>query len=229
MAFSRVNGTSESASSNSAAPALGTVTLGNWLVLTVTLGDATTTITSVSDSTGNTFVLLKDDGGINGLHVLIYLLQNASAGTHTVTINLSGTIGHSCWLQEFSGGVTTGTVLDKQNAAQGNSTSPSSGSVVTAVTNALGVGAGRFGASEASITQGTGWALRNTQTRGIFEDQVNITSGSSVTADCTIGTLATWNMMIVDLSDTAIVAGGTGPTYRDRNTNRTGIGTGLFD
>lgn len=190
MTITRVQGTSETGSSSSAAPSLTGVATGNHLVLTISNGDATTTISSISDSGGASFVQKKVQQA-NGLSTWIYLAKSVASGTHTVTVTFSGTVGHQCYLQEYS---ITGTDLVDDGsgaAATGSSTTPASGSFSTTGSNDLLVGAHRYGASGAP-TAGSGWTSRNNQTRSIYEDQLNVAAGS-YNADATIPASTTWN------------------------------------
>src|ERR1700680_99260 len=68
-------------------------TAGNLNVVAVMWGDATSAVSSVTDSKGNAYALAVGPTTASGLTSAIYYAKNIAAGSHTVTVNFNQTAG----------------------------------------------------------------------------------------------------------------------------------------
>jgi hypothetical protein len=107
-------------------------TSGNFLVVAIGNDSGLTgTITSITDSKGNTYAKANDIA--TSVSLSVWYAANITGGSsHTITVNFndSNTGNVSIVAQEFSGIMASG-ALDKTAAATGTSTSPSSGATAT--------------------------------------------------------------------------------------------------
>lgn len=199
-AFTRHSATSESAVSNTATTALTTSASGDMLVLALPLGDATTTISSISDSGGATFTLKASEVG-NGLSTYIYAATGVSSGTHTVTTTFSGSVGHQAAMIDYS---STTTISDDGSGtgSTGSSTAPTSGAYTTTGSNDLLVAVQRYGASQTPYAvAGSGWNQDDgSQSRSIVEDRINQPAGT-YTGEAGISTSTSWNAVLFAWKD----------------------------
>src|SRR5579872_927871 len=111
---------------------------GDLNIVVIGWSDATSTVTSVSDSKGNTYRLAANYASSSlGMTQLIYYASNiaaAAAGTNVVTVTLSANTSYpDLRIVEYSG-VST---LDKVSSAGGTSTTADSGPVTTSVASEL--------------------------------------------------------------------------------------------
>lgn len=101
--------------------------------------DETTTITSVTDTSSNTWTAVAgspvDHAGGTTQRTWLYVCQNMAAGTPTVTINFSGSISSTYAAQIFTGAANSGQPDTNDNPAdQGSSTALAAGSINPAST-----------------------------------------------------------------------------------------------
>ena len=117
-------------------------TLGNLNIVAVGWNDTTSTVTGVTDSQNNTYVLAIGPTTGTGLRQSIYYAKNIAAGTNTVTVTFSqAAVFVDVRVLEYSG-LDTANPLDKTAGAAGSGTTASSGAVTTTAANELIFGAG---------------------------------------------------------------------------------------
>ena len=188
---------------------------GNLNVVVVGWNDTSSTIASVVDSIGNTYVLaagtvstpLPAPGSLQpGVSQVIYYAKNIAAGANTVTVTFNqNTAVQSIRLFEYSGLDATNP-LDTSAGTSGASTPADSGAVTTNSANDLIFGAGTI--TTAFTGNGTGFTLELLNGFGdIAEDQVVSATGSyNATAALTTGA---WVMQVAAFRAT----GETPPTF----------------
>ena len=157
-------------------------TAGNLNVVVVGWNDSTAKITSVTDSRGNAYALAVGPTVQSGKATqAIYYAKNiaaAAANDNTVkVIFTTGAIFPDIRIAEYSG-IDPSAPLDVATAAQGSSTSSSSGSVTTAHANDLLVGANLV--QSVTTAPGAGYTNRviTAPDGDILEDAIVTTAGS---------------------------------------------------
>jgi hypothetical protein len=118
---------------------------GDTNILAIGWNDATSNITSVTDSAGNVYQLAVPTARGSGLSQAIYYAKNikaAAAGTNTVTVTFNtSTPFVDIRALEYSG-LDLVNPFDAGTSASGISSSPNSGAVTTTAANELVFGAG---------------------------------------------------------------------------------------
>lgn len=146
-------------SAQSASPATTAVvnytlaqTLGNLNVVIVGWADATTTVTSVVDSAGNTYTLAFPVTIGNGLSQAIYFAKSILAsGSNAVTVTFSAVAQSDVRILEYSG-LDPANPLDDTNGATGSGTLLDSGAVIPTVSGDLVVGASMAGGTVITVS-----------------------------------------------------------------------------
>jgi hypothetical protein len=135
------NKTSTSASSLAVAYS-GTQTAGNLNVVAVGWNDTTSTVSSITDSKGNTYTRAVGPTAGTALTQSIYYAKNIAAGSNTVTVTFSKTAAYpDVRVLEYSGADTTNP-LDVTAGASGSGLTGNSGTATTTSANDLVFGAG---------------------------------------------------------------------------------------
>ena len=94
-------------------------TAGNLNMVAVMWGDTTATVSSVTDSKGNTYTLAVGPTTATGLTSSIYYAKNIAAGSNTVTVKFNQAAAiPTCNVLEYSG-LDTANPLDVTAAATG--------------------------------------------------------------------------------------------------------------
>ena len=172
----------------------GAQSAGDLNVVVVGWNDASTTVSSVTDTIGNTYTLAvgptvqPGPAGGGGLSQSIYYAKNiasATANGNAVTVRFSaGAAFPDVRILEY-GGLSTTSPLDVTAAAVGNSATSSSGTATTTSANELLVGANMV----FTITTGPGAGFTSrmitTPDGDIAEDRIVTATGSyQATAPC---------------------------------------------
>ena len=152
---------------------------GNMLLVAAIGGGVT--VSSVTDTKGNTYHL--DQSGTNGSGTTIYLystVQNAGTltTTDTVTVTYSGATTHYGVASiEFSG-ISANSRLDQVNTALGSATNRTAGSLTTTSANELIVAVyGVDGNNDTTFTPGAGYtSLMTVQGFPLLEGEYQIVS-----------------------------------------------------
>ena len=150
---------------------------GNLNIVAVGWGDNISSISSVKDSKGNTYVLAVGPTPNTGLQQSIYYAKNIVGGSNTVTVKFNQAAAYpDVRILEYSGLDPT-SPLNVTAAAKGNGTSASSGSATTTSANELIFGAGNT--AHHFTAAGSGFTSRVINIYGnIAEDEVVSSSGS---------------------------------------------------
>ena len=162
-------------------------TAGNMNVVAVMWGDTTSTVSSVTDSQNNTYVLAVGPTTASGLSSALYYAANIIGGSNTVTVTFNTT---AAWpnvnVMEYSG-LSTSNPLDVTSAGTGAGTTANSGSATTTSASELIVGAGN--PVTTFTAAGSGFTSRVINSfGGISEDKiVNATGSYNATATMTSG------------------------------------------
>lgn len=151
--------TGSTTGTNNVSGVMGAQTAGNANIVYVLLNDATTTVTSITDTKGNTYTQSSCSPAIGtGQRVALYYSANilaAAASANTVTANLSASPSYRrVIVLEYSG--LSATPADTCAAATGSTLAISSGSFTTTVAGDLlttGEQAGSITAPSANFTQ----------------------------------------------------------------------------
>jgi hypothetical protein len=169
-------------------------TAGNLNIVVAGWSDATSTLTSLTDTRGNTYVQAGTTVTGTNIRQAIYYAKNIAGGSNTVTAVFNQAAAYpDVRVLEYSGLDTT-SPLDVTSNAFGTSATANSGSATTTSPTELIFGAGNtanaFGAA------GSGFTSRIiTQDGDIAEDkQVNSTGSYSATG--AIGSSAAWVMQM---------------------------------
>ena len=184
---------------------------GNTNILAIGWNNATSNITSVTDSAGNTYQLAVPTARGTGVSQAIYYATNikaAAAGTNTVTVTFNtATPFVDIRALEYSG-LDPVNPFDVGTSASGTGTSANSGTVTTTAANALIFGAG-------ITTGGFSAAGTNFTTRIITTPDADIAQDRIVTAagpySATAPVSGAWVMQVATFKAAAATTGDTTP------------------
>jgi hypothetical protein len=182
IGFVQVNAATPQTPSASVPVAFGVAqTAGNLNLVVVGWNDTTSTVSSVSDSRGNTYTQAGTTVTGTGLRQAIYYARNIAGGSNTVTVGFNQAAAFvDVRILEYSGLDTT-SPLDVTAGAAGTSSSPNSGAATTTAANELIFGAGIT--SGGFTGAGTGFSSRIITADGdIAEDKVVSSTGSNSAA-----------------------------------------------
>ena len=174
---------------------------GNTNILAIGWNNATSNITSVTNSAGNTYQLAVPTVRGTGISQAIYYARNikaAAPGANTVTVTFNtATPFVDVRATEYSG-LDPVNPLDVGTSASGNSATANSGSVTTTAARELIFGAGTtvggFAAAGTSFTS----RIITTPDLDIAEDRL-VTTAGSYSATASLGGTAAWVMQVVAL------------------------------
>src|SRR6266849_2067206 len=177
----------------------GAQTGGNLNVVVVGWGDATSTVTSVTDSKANVYLPASGPTVLaSGETLTVYYAANiaaAAAGGNTVKVTFNTSARYpDIRIAEYSG-IDRTSPLDTKAAAQGSGTAASSGAVATTNANDLLVGASQV--QNVTMAAGSGYTKRliTSPNGDILEDRLASAVGSySATATISAGS---WMMHMV--------------------------------
>ena len=143
IAFVQVNAaTPQSASTSVGVSYPLAQTAGNLNIVAVGWNDTSSTVSSVTDSRGNTYTLAIGPTTGTGLRQSIYYAKNIAGGSNTVTVTFNQAAAYvDVRVLEYSGLDTTNP-LDVTAGAAGSGTSANSGSATTSSATDLLFGAG---------------------------------------------------------------------------------------
>ena len=175
----------------------GVQTGGNLNVVVVGWDDTTSSVSAVTDSGGNAYVLAVGPVTGSGGRESIYYAKNIAGGSNTVTVTFDhAAVYVDVRVLEYSG-LDTANPLDAGGTAQaaGTGTSANSGAATVASGNELLVGAGKT--SGRFTAAGTGYSSRiiTSPDGDIAEDRI-VSSGGSYNATAAV-TSSNWVMQIV--------------------------------
>ena len=184
--------------------------VGNLNVVIVGWNDTAATVTSVTDTKGNSYVLAVGPTLVSGtLSQSIYYAKNitaAAAGTNTVTVKFNGTANFpDVRILEYSG-LDTNNPLDGAAGATGSNVTSDSGALTTTNPHDLLVGANTVVSSTSAA--GTGYTKRiiTNPDGDIAQDRI-VTATGAYHATAALSRAAAWIMQVV-----AFRAAGSAPT-----------------
>jgi hypothetical protein len=161
-------------------------------IVVVGWNDINSTVQSVKDSAGNTYMLAVGPTVGTGLQQSIYFATNVTGGSNVVTVMFNQLATYpDVRILEYRG-VTT---LDVTAAATGHGTSASSGSATTTSANELIFGADTV--ATATNTAGEGFTSRilTSPDGDLAEDKVMMPAGSNA-ATATLTSSGPWVMQM---------------------------------
>lgn len=152
-------------------------TAGNTNIVIVGWDSATSTINSVADASGNTYVLAAPITRGTALTQAIYYAKNVAAATPTVTVTFSAAVtAPDIRLVEYSG-VDAVNPFDTSASNIGAVTPGDSGTLNTTYAKGIIVSGGQ--GQNSYSTAGSGYTLRGVSTNGnIVEDRAVTTTGA---------------------------------------------------
>lgn len=166
-------------------------TSGNLIIVGIAIEDATSTVSSVVDSKGNTYQAATSISTTYGgnRRVQIYYAYNITGGSsHTVTVTISGgSTRVNAHINEYSGCESASDPLDVTSSGSAGD-DPTSGSANTSLDKSLIYS---FVAAAGTLTAGAGFTERGEYVFNIYsatEDQVQTTAGSISASWTTSGT-----------------------------------------
>lgn len=195
--------TPQAASSSVAVTYPAAQTAGNLNVVEVGWNDATSSVNTVTDSSGNGYALAVDPTSGTELRQSIYYAKNINAGSNTVTVTFSkAAAAVDLRVLEYSG-LDTANPLDVTAGAAGTGATGNSGSATTNSANELIIGAGMT--AGAFTKAGTGFTLRmiTSPDADIAEDQITTATGS-YSATAPTSTSTPWVMQMAAFQASAV-------------------------
>ena len=202
-------------------------TAGNLNVVAVGWNDATSTVSGVTDSRGNSYALAIGPTTGTGLRQSIYYAKNIVAGSNTVTVTFNQAAAYvDVRVLEYSG-LDPANPLDKTAGAAGNGTSASSGAATTTAGNELIVGAGMTTTKFTGAGSGFVTRLITSPDADLAEDETVSTTGSySATAPVTS---SSWVMQMATFAAAGQGSSNPAPTVSgiSPNTGTTAGGTAV--
>ncbi len=173
------------ASSNPQTPAANLVlgfdlaqTAGNLNVVAVGWNDTTSTVTSVTDTRGNTYAQAGTTVTGTGLRQAIFYAKNIAAGSNTVTVSFNQAAAFvDVRMAEYSG-LDTSIPLDVTAGAIGTGGTPNSGAATTNSAKELIFGAGMTGSHFGGAGAGFTSRVITNPDGDIIEDQIVSATGS---------------------------------------------------
>jgi fibronectin type 3 domain-containing protein len=198
IAYVQSNSVSPSTTvSTMSAPFTAAQAAGDLIVVGLSWGGGVT-VSSVTDTKGNTYALAVGPTTFSGAASAIYYAKNivaAAAGANTVTVTFSAATGTpDLRIAEYSG-INTTSPLDVTSASTGTSATSSSGAATTANANDLLVGANAVLSGTAGA--GAGFTSRQISTfdGNILEDRV-VSATGAYSATATLSSSAAWIMQM---------------------------------
>jgi len=168
-------------------------TTGDLNVVVVGWNDTTSTVTSVTDSAGNTYSLAIGPTTGTGMRQSIYYAANITGGSNTVTVTFNQAASFpDVRILEYRGV----TALDVTAGASGSSTSANSGSATTTSANELIFGADLVATLTAAAGSGFTSRIITPLDGDIAEDEV-VTTAGSYSATATLSGSGPWVMQLV--------------------------------
>ena len=188
-------------------------TAGNLNVVVVGWNDASTTVSSVTDTSGNTYVRAVGPTVGGGISQSIYYAKSiagAAANANIVTVTFSAAANApDIRILEYSG-LNTTAPLDVTAAASGRGTSVSSGSATTTSANELILGATTVSATTSGVGSGFTKRIQTVPDSDLVEDQIVTATGSYAATSTVTG--GTWVAQMATFSASPSAGDTTPPT-----------------
>ncbi len=170
-------------------------TAGDLNLVAVQWSSPTTSVTSITDSAGNQYVLAAGPTGDSdaGMQALYYAKNIADANANTVSVNFSAPDEPLVRILEYSGLDPTAP-LDTAASSTGYGDTATTGPLTTSQTNELIVVVNALG--QCLVSPSDGFATRDTAACDLVEDEVAASPGS-YGASVSQGTPGTWIQQMV--------------------------------
>lgn len=198
-AFALVQGSVSSGNFSSVSTASATISAsgaGHLVTAAIRLTDQTTSITSVTDSAGNTYAVTSALDYSTFRMFLAYGVQ-VSGGATTVTVNFSGATSGRFLVDEYSGNASTNAAtFDVVGTGTGTGTSAAASTFTPAASGELIVAVMGRAAAAATWTAGASYTLASTATLS-HVTEYRLSSTTSETAPATISLSQTWGVLAV--------------------------------
>jgi hypothetical protein len=170
-------------------------TAGNLNIVAVGWNDTTSTVSSVTDTRGNTYTLAIGPTTGTGLRQSIYYAKSIAGGSNTVTVTFNQAAAYvDVRVLEYSG-LDTSSPLDVTAGAAGSSNSASSGAATTTVATELIFGAGMTAGRFTGPGTGFGSRIITNPDGDIAEDKAVSSTGSN-SAVAPMSTSTGWVMQM---------------------------------
>lgn len=181
-------------------PFMQAQTAGNMNVLVATWEGTTGTVSSISDTRGNTYTLASGPIRSTGATQYVYYAKNIAAGTNTITVNVSTTLAMQLTAIEYAG-LSTTSPFDQVASATGSGTAPDSGSVTTNYANELILGIFKvpYSASYQRVKSASGFSpvAFDVRVPASFVQEKIVSSTGTYNATATYNNSLTWIAHVV--------------------------------
>jgi hypothetical protein len=177
--FVQVNAaTPQSLTASVSVPYSSSQNAGDLNIVVVGWNDTSSSVTSVSDSLGNTYTLAIGPTTASGARQSIYYAKNIKGGSNTVSVTFNQAAAYpDIRILEYAGADSTNP-LDVTAAAVGSSTTASSGSATTTTANELIFGADTIATGTPGPGSGFTSRIITSPDSDIAEDRIVSTTGS---------------------------------------------------
>lgn len=185
----------------------GAQTVGDLNLVVIGWTDPTVTVTSLSDTAGNTYVLASGPTPMTGCgsQATYYAKNIAGAGSNVVTGTFSGPVWPMMRVLEY-GGLDATSPFDTATDASGTGDTATTGPITTSQPNDIVVVADRMCPDAVAPT--TGFTLRD-QTSGDLVEDMTVATAGSVTASVSLVSSGSWIQQMVGFK--AASSGGVPP------------------
>jgi hypothetical protein len=232
VSFVQVNSATSKSASSLAAAYPSAQTAGNLNLVVVGWNDTTSTVSSITDSRGNTYVRAIGPTAGTALTQSIYYAKNIVAGSNTVTVMFNKAAAYAdVRVLEYSG-ADTANPLDVTMAAAGTGLTGNSGAAATTSLNELVFGAGMT--FDVFSAAGSGFTKRVITAFGDIAQDATVVSMGSYSATAPLRASAPWVMQMATFrgqssSNPAFTLSGISPTSGSASggTKVTITGTGV--
>lgn len=201
-------------------------TSGNFIIIGIfSTTSSATNVSSITDTRVNTWTRIGGSAG-QGLEMELWYAKNINAGAaHAITVNLTTNAQLFVMAREYSGVDLTSPIDTSNFGATGNSTTPTSGNIVTSFNSEVIIGFANIERAPVSWTVGSGYGnLTNKDDGGGFaiamEDK-NVSSSGSYSADFSSDMSGPWEMAVVGVKDASQPTTSTSSTSRSTSTSST--------
>ena len=179
-------------------------TVGDALVVVAATGSASVTPGPVTDTKANSYALVGQYQGSNGMCSYVFAAYNSAAAlttADTISVTWSSTSNNKSVVAVGCPGLATSAALDADQGAAGTSNAPSVSSGALAASGELGLSIIVGGSAAGSVAFGSGWgqigSTQHTGTGIYLGVAARALSGSgSVTASATLGASAVWSAQV---------------------------------
>ena len=184
---------------------------GDLNVVVVGWNDTTSSVSSVTDTSGNTYVQAVGPTTASGARQSIYYAKNIKGGSNTVTVTFNQAAAYpDIRVLEYAG-ADTSSPLDVTAAAVGSSTTANSGSATTTSANELVFGADTIATGTPGPGAGFTSRIITSPDSDIAEDKIVSTTGS-YSATAPLSPSGYWVMQMATFKAAGSGGGTSAPT-----------------